>query len=322
MTDFEKNSMQNALQRLLDKNIINKEQKDKLFEMYQKDPRNYSQIHQEIHSLEQDKKLLDSLLQKNITVADQSINKDNLNKDAMQTINLENIEEFKKEDNGKTYIKIHYPFPVDKVSIIEKGPSLQNYTAKEIFEEIQKKYGLDNTTTIFDHFLKEKCKEVSVDNIDEYCKQSEFNKLSLEQKNSIIAIKKVEKYKTKKITAAPTEGLFIISDPALISNDIVVSVNKKMINGNPTYVVEPVKQNTYKNNNKEEISIEENTNTIDNNEEITKQDDDIYKFEGFQKRLTRKKRKPNNEAAFVNMLWFVVLAGVICAILIAVLLTK
>lgn len=343
-TEFELKSLDLALQRLLDDNILkNKEQKEKLFEVYKKDPRKYSLIHEEIRKLRFDRELLEKMLKKDELIAGKNANLIDTNKKAEYALSLENITDFEKD--GKSYIKIHYPYPYDNVRIIENRTD-PHQTGKERFEALsgpQKVIstdGVTNATSIFEQSLVRDCHEINVRDIKEVSTATEYSKLSFEQKEKVYGTiksiiynlpvsdeeKRVLSSKSvdamlealnKKVYISPEENIVVMCEPNAPSKDEVktLNVNEKInVDGSKTknYSLKPLDSTGYK---YEETNDEKG---YENNEFESQKEDDIDKELGVSlkpKSPWQKRRK--KEAAFISILWFVIFLGVIAAIILA-----
>lgn len=341
-SEFELKSLDLALQRLLEDNILkNKEQKEKLFEVYKKDPRKYSLIHEEIRKLRFDKELLEKMLKKDELIAGKSSSTIDTNKKAEYALSLENITDFEKD--GKSYIKIHYPYPYDNVRIIENRTD-PHQTGKERFEALsgtQKVIstdGVTNATSIFEQSLVRDCHEINVRDIKEVSTATEYAKLSFEQKEKVYGTIKSIIYNlpvseetkrtlssksvdamlealNKKVYISPEENIVVICEPNSPSQDEVktLNVNEKInVDGSriKNYSLKPLDETGYK--------YEETYDEMgyENNEFESQKEDDIDKELGVSlkpKAPWQKRRK--KEAAFISILWFVIFLGVIAAII-------
>lgn len=341
-SEFELKSLDLALQRLLEDNVLkNKEQKEKLFEVYKKDPRKYSLIHEEIRKLRFDKELLEKMLKKDELIAGKNSNSIDTNKKAEYALSLENITDFEKD--GKSYIKIHYPYPYDNVRIIENRTD-PHQTGKERFEALsgtQKVIstdGVTNATSIFEQSLVRDCHEINVRDIKEVSTATEYSKLSFEQKEKVYGTiksiiynlpvsdeeKRVLSSKSvdamlealnKKVYISPEDNIVVICEQNEPEKDEVKTLSvTERVNKNGSisknYTLKPVNENGYK--------YEESNDEIEyENIEFEKQnEEDIEKEMGVSlkpKAPWQKRRK--KEAAFISILWFVIFLGVIAAII-------
>lgn len=188
-TDFELKSLDLALQRLLNDAVLkNIQQKNKLFEIYKNDRRPYGIIHEEIRKLKIDKNLLEEMLKKDELIAGEKAKTIDTNKKTEHALSLEHITDFEKD--GKSYIKVHYPYPYDKVRIIENR-SNPHQTGKERFEALSETQkiistnGITNATSIFEQSLVRDCHEVAMKDIKAVSTSLEYAKLSFEQKEKV-----------------------------------------------------------------------------------------------------------------------------------------
>lgn len=347
MTDFEQKSLNLALQRLLNDGVVkNEEQKDKLFEVYNKDPRAYRIIHDEINKLRFDRKLLESVLKKDEKIAGHDANSIDVNKKVEYALSLENITDFEKD--GKSYIKIHYPYPYDNVRIIENRSDPYK-TGKERFESLQGTQkimsvdGITNATSIFEQSLARDCHEVIMRDIKEVSKANEYAKLSFDEKEKVYGTIKAlitslegpDDYKSdllkkpveeillilnRKVYISPEENIVVLIEENNPSKDEVKTLKsekKTNVNGvtSVKYTLKPLNEIGYRYDG--EYYDEELEENISQNEFYQKDDaDDIEKEKGSAltpKAPWQKKRK--KEAAFISILWFVIFAGVIAAII-------
>lgn len=349
MTDFEQKSLNLSLQRLLNDGVIkSEEQKNKLFEVYKKDPRVYRIIHDEINKLRFDRKLLESVLKKNEKIARHDANFIDVNKKVEYALSLENITDFEK--NGKNYIKIHYPYPYDNVRIIENRSDPYK-TGKERFESLQGTQkimsvdGITNATSIFEQSLARDCHEVIMRDIKEVSKASEYTKLSFEEKEKVYGTVKAlitslegpDHYKrellkrpveeillilNRKVYISPEENIVVMCEENNLSKDEVKTLEtekKTTVNGitSVKYTLKPLNEKGYRYDGEEyDEKLEEN---ISQNEIYQKESaDDIEKEKGLAlkpKAPWQKKRR--KEAAFISILWFVIFLGLIAGIITA-----
>lgn len=349
MTNFEQKSLNLALQRLLNDGVIkNEEQKNKLFEVYNKDHRPYRIIHEEINKLRFDRKLLESVLKKDEKIAGRDASSIDVNKKVEYALSLENITDFEKD--GKRYIKIHYPYPYDNVRIIENRSDPYR-TGKERFEALQGTQkimsvdGITNATSIFEQSLVRDCHEVIMRDIKEVSRASQYAKLSFEEKEKVYGTIKAlitslegpDDYKrellkkpveeillilNRKVYISPEENIVVMSEENNPSKDEVKTLKtekKTNVNGTTSvkYTLKPLNEIGYRYDG--EDYGENSEENISQNELYQKEeDDDIEKEKGSAltpKAPWQKKRK--KEAAFISILWFVIFLGLIAGIITA-----
>lgn len=343
-TSFELKSLDLALQRLLNEGVLkNEEQKDKLFEVYKKDSREYRLIHEEVNKLRYDKKLLEQMLKKDELIAGSKADSIDTDKKVEYALSLENITDFQKD--GKNYIKIHYPYPYDNVRIIENRTDPYQ-TGKERFESLSETQklistdGITNATSIFEQSLVRDCHEVSMRDIKEVSGAIEYAKLSHEQKETvygsikaiisslpitdeekrILCSKSVDimlENLNKKVYVSPEENIIVICEQNNPSKDEVktLQTNKKTnSDGSVTknYALRPLNETGYRYGN--ETSKDENANIA-----YDKQDeDDIEKEMGTSmKPIPPWQKRRRNQAAFISILWFVIFLGLVAGIVVA-----
>lgn len=341
-TDFEIRSLDLSLQRLLDDGIIkNENQKRKLFDLYRKDERNYNVIHQEIYSLRFDKELLEKKLKTNELVSGKEAATVDVNKKEEYKLSLENVTDFEKD--GKSYIKIHYPYPYDNIRIIENRTD-PHQTGKERFESLKDTQniisvdGTVNATSIFEQTLVRDCHEVKLKDLKEITTAYEFSKLSIRQKEIVVGTmrslvnslplsegeKKLLLSKPtdiilsmlgKKVWISSEENIVVISTPndplkdEVKKLDIIKKVNSDG-SQTKTYSLKPVDETGYKYN-------AGNYEASDQNESYEKSSaEDLDKEMGSAlkpKEPWKKKRK--KEAAFISILWFAIFSGTVFSII-------
>ena len=352
-SEFELKSLNEALQRLLKAGILkNEEQKQKLYNLYKNDPRKYSLIHKEINDLRFNEKLLQDLLKKDELIAGKNANTIDTTKKVEYALSVENITDFEKD--GKSYIKIHYPYPYDNVRIIENTTD-PHKSGKERFEELQGTQkimstdGQTNATSIFEQTLVRDCNEIEMVNLSECAIPSEFEKLSglssssgrmsereivygtLKSIISSLDVSKEEKERLnsdnidemlkilgQKVYISPKENIVVNCVENSPELDEVKTLEYQIDQGKRKYSLKPLDGKGYKHDS--EVSLEDSSNDEANygNEEYEKEKtDELEKELGPSYSLKRNNKKKKNEAAFISLLWFVIFAGVIAAIVLA-----
>lgn len=316
MKEEDRIQVKSLLKQLQSMNYIKGDELEKLEKYYGVMNRPFEEVKLEILNFIEDRSALDKLLN-SIEAAPEvkeEITQDEKAEDTRLT--LENIEEIKKGDTE--YIKIHYPYPEDKIELVKKGPSLMGTNAIEIFSAFQDQYSINsqdgslNATIIFKKYLKENCEKVYSDDIEEFVKYGEKEKLTEEQLDMINVIRSKEAFKDKKITAAPEEGVFIISTPNSCTDDLAVTVTKKVIDGEVVYVVEKLENRKYKTNSIETVNDDMTKSTSDVNESYSNELDanDMNDLQKGNAMILKKKDKKHSDAAFVNILYFIVVLGI------------
>lgn len=353
MSEFELKSLKTALDRLLKDGIIkNEEQKELLLEVYKNDGRPYSLIHEEINKLRFDDKLLEERLKQKLVVEGVEAKNVDTTKNKEKPLSLEDITDFEKD--GKNYIKVHYPD--DSVRIIENRTN-PFHSGKEQFEEISKKMDLVsedaklNATAIFEESLVKSCIEVDVKDIKEVTTESEFKKLTDEQKKNVVGTLKAiiglldisdeEKKRltsqsveimlsvlNKKVYIAPEENIVVIctlNDPVKDEVKTLQTDKKVGIDGRTSHVYKltALNEKGYNYENKEVIDengeyAEEKTNE----ETVKSEEGDLDKEMGASyKPKAPWERRKKNESAFMNLSWAIVLLGIFTVVAVAAILS-
>lgn len=339
-SEFELKSIKLLTERLLEDGYIkNVEQRDKLYEVYSNDNREFYVIHEEIKKLRFDKELLEKKLKMNEQVLNKESNTVDLKKQTEVPLSLENITDFEK--NGKMFIKIHYPKPLDSVRIIENNTDPYK-SGKEIFEslrETQKIISLDgekNTTSLFEQVLLRDCAEVKLRDIKEVSVPTEYSKLSYEEKQVVYGTLKCiisslnvsDDVKTnlneesidtmlrlidKKIYISPEYNIIVTCTPNEPSKDSVKELKYILESGVKKFYLSSISENAY------DYSKEEYTESVqEQNTEYEKtQEEDMIQEKGTQYKPVPpwKKRRNNNQAAFISIFWITLFAGVLVGII-------
>lgn len=352
MSEFELKSLNTALDRLLNDGIINNEQQDILLDVYKNDGRAYPLIHEEINKLRFDDKLLEERLKQKLVVEGVEAKNVDTTKDKEKPLSLEDITDFEKD--GKNYIKVHYPD--DSVRIIENRTD-PFHSGKEQFEEINKKMDLvsedakRNATAIFEESLVKSCIEVDVKDIKEVTTESEFKKLTDEQKKNVVGTLKAiigsldisdeEKRRltsesvevmlralNKKVYIAPEENIVVICTPNDPVKDEVktLQTDKKVdIDGQTTksYKLTSLNETGYNYENKEVTNESGDYASEQSNEETVKSEEgELDKEMGASyKPKAPWERRKKNESAFMNLSWAIVLLGIFTVIAVAAILS-
>ena len=201
------------LEKLISNGYITKSDAEILKLFYYEDKRNIEDINDEIAKFPINK----SFLKEKLKVAKIDKEKKKV-ENTTPSLSLENIVDFEKD--GKSFIKIHYPFPDDRVRVIENRTDPFK-TAKEIFEELNKSIGTDEegikrAVSIFEDIMLKKCNETKLVNYEEQKKYTEYDKLSNKEKESFDGLTEVldnnkQKFEGKVVRVCLEEKLVIIS---------------------------------------------------------------------------------------------------------------
>lgn len=202
-----------SLEKLISSGYITNSDAEMLKLFYYEDKRSIEAINDEIAKFAIDKNLLK-----------EKINEAKIDKEKKKventtpSLSLENIVDFEKD--GKSFIKIHYPFPDDRVRVIENRTDPFK-TAKEIFEELNESIGTDEegikrAVSIFEDIMLKKCNETKLVNYEEQKKYTEYDKLSNKEKESFDGLTEVldnnkQKFEGKVVRVCLEEKLVIIS---------------------------------------------------------------------------------------------------------------
>lgn len=345
-TEFESNKIEEELKNLLKDGVIKDEGKlNKLKDIYIQDKRSLSEIEKEIKELRFNKNLLDEKLKQEIKIEDININNLQETKENECKISLENVTDFEKD--GKNYIKIHYPYPYDKVRIIENRG---NQTGKERFESLKEKIAqtsLDaekNTTLIFEQSLLKDCNEINLKDIRELSIKYEFDKLTDDEKQIVygtlksiimsLPVSDLEKRNLtsksvdtilnnleKKVYISPIDNIIVISQINNPSKDEIksLSIQKKTTMAGDLildYQLQPLNESGYKYENQNIDTLKDEQLIESNTEYKNQSSDDIDKELGSSiKPKAPWQKKKKNSAAFISVLWFAMFLGMILSIL-------
>lgn len=202
-----------SLEKLISNGYITKSDAEILKLFYYEDKRNIEDINDEIAKFPINK----SFLKEKLKVAKIDKEKKKV-ENTTPSLSLENIVDFEKD--GKSFIKIHYPFPDDRVRVIENRTDPFK-TAKEIFEELNESIGTDEegikrAVSIFEDIMLKKCNETKLVNYEEQKKYTEYDKLSNKEKESFDGLTEVldnnkQKFEGKVVRVCLEEKLVIIS---------------------------------------------------------------------------------------------------------------
>ena len=297
--DFKSAALNKALLNLKRKLVLSKDDEKELIDLYMKDQRDIKVLFDEISNLDRDtlnKKLNKIMIEK-------TSKKEN-------KISLEYIDEFRNKENTKDLIKIHYPYPSDKIKIIENH---SGKSAKEIFEESKDEDGLVtvdgfvNTTDVSKRYVEPDRVEVKMRNVTELATKGEFNKLSTKEKERVLGLvaciikqlaKNEEHEKARKkvpveqlimmlnknVFIAPDENIVVLCIPDDPTKDEIKAVTK---NSNNEYELEDLKLGGKEMVMNTEASTSDNRNN-DMEKELSNEKQEKGNVVPFVKRLNRK----------------------------------
>lgn len=202
-----------SLEKLVNSGYITKSDAEILKLFYYEDKRSIEIINDEIAKFPINKSFLKEKLNEAKIDKEKKETENNI-----PSLSLENIVDFEKD--GKSFIKIHYPSPDDRVRIIENRTDPFK-TAKEIFEELNQsignsKDGIKRVVFIFEDIMLKKCHETKLVNYEEQKKYTEYDKLSSKEKESFDGLTEVldnnkQKFEGKVVRVCLEEKLVIIS---------------------------------------------------------------------------------------------------------------
>lgn len=283
-----------SLEKLISSGYITNSDAEMLKLFYYEDKRSIEAINDEIAKFAIDKNLLK-----------EKINEAKLDKEKKEaenttpSLSLENIVDFEKD--GKSFIKIHYPFPDDRVRVIENRTD-PFMTAKEIFEELNESIGSDEegikrAVSIFEDIMLKKCNETKLVNYEEQKKYTEYDKLSNKEKESFDGLTEVlsnnkKRFEGKVVRVCLEEKLVIISTKNEPTKDEIKKI--KFNKEKERYELVPVDSKGYKYDNQD--NMDQNTNSLENDaseddlniEEKTQKEGD---FKNIDKGIAYKKRR-------------------------------
>lgn len=346
MTAFQKNSLQRQLDSLKNSGVINNEQAIKLMEIYEKDTRDFTKIFNEVKSFLFNQDLLKEVLEKNTMVNGTKVSDMNLNDKKKAPLSLENITDFRKD--GKDYVKIHYPYPEDTIKIVENGAGI---SSEELFNYVKEKSnlvsvdGMNNSAALFEQELLNKNKELQVHNLIDITVSTEYEKLTSDQKRVVVGtikaiiaslpipeeakenlynknctdlVKELSNTLGKHIYIAPEENIIVISTPNTHLEDELKTMNRSLEGDVLKYELKPLDSKSYQFNSEHSQQVEEGFDETllpgENNSYEVSNEADVEKEMGSAITLKRKKKKPNENAAFINELWLVIAAGILMSL--------
>ena len=251
-----------SLEKLISSGYITNSDAEMLKLFYYEDKRSIEAINDEIAKFAIDKNLLKE------KIKDAKLDKEK--KEAENTtpsLSLENIVDFEKD--GKSFIKIHYPFPDDRVRVIENRTDPFK-TAKEIFEELNESIGNDEdgikrAVSIFEDIMLKKCNETKLVNYEEQKKYTEYDKLSNEEKRGFNGLTEVlsnnkKRFEDKIVRVCLEEKLVIISTENEPTKDEIKKIEFNKEKGR--YELVPVDSKGYKYDNQD--NMDQDTKTLEN----------------------------------------------------------
>lgn len=251
-----------SLEKLISNGYITKSDAEILKLFYYEDKRNIEDINDEIAKFPINKSFLKEKL-KGAKIDKEKKKVEN----TTPSLSLENIVDFEKD--GKSFIKIHYPFPDDRVRVIENRTDPFK-TAKEIFEELNESIGTDEegikrAVSIFEDIMLKKCNETKLVNYEEQKKYTEYDKLSNKEKESFDGLTEVldnnkQKFEGKVVRVCLEEKIVIISAKNEPAKDEIKKIEFNKEKGR--YELVPVDSKGYKYDNQD--NMDQDTNSLEN----------------------------------------------------------
>lgn len=251
-----------SLEKLISNGYITKSDAETLKLFYYEDKRNIEDINDEIAKFPINKSFLKEKL-KGAKIDKEKKKVEN----TTPSLSLENIVDFEKD--GKSFIKIHYPFPDDRVRVIENRTDPFK-TAKEIFEELNESIGTDEegikrAVSIFEDIMLKKCNETKLVNYEEQKKYTEYDKLSSKEKENFDGLTEVldnnkQKFEGKVVRVCLEEKIVIISTKNEPTKDEIKKI--KFNKEKERYELVPVDSKGYKYDNQD--NMDQDTNSLEN----------------------------------------------------------
>lgn len=251
-----------SLEKLISNGYITKSDAEILKLFYYEDKRNIEDINDEIAKFPINKSFLKEKL-KGAKIDKEKKKVEN----TTPSLSLENIVDFEKD--GKSFIKIHYPFPDDRVRVIENRTDPFK-TAKEIFEELNESIGTDEegikrAVSIFEDIMLKKCNETKLVNYEEQKKYTEYDKLSNKEKENFDGLTEVldnnkQKFEGKVVRVCLEEKIVIISTKNEPTKDEIKKI--KFNKEKERYELVPVDSKGYKYDNQD--NMDQDTNSLEN----------------------------------------------------------
>lgn len=251
-----------SLEKLISNGYITKSDAEILKLFYYEDKKNIEDINDEIAKFPINKSFLKEKL-KGAKIDKEKKKVEN----TTPSLSLENIVDFEKD--GKSFIKIHYPFPDDRVRVIENRTDPFK-TAKEIFEELNESIGTDEegikrAVSIFEDIMLKKCNETKLVNYEEQKKYTEYDKLSNKEKESFDGLTEVldnnkQKFEGKVVRVCLEEKIVIISTKNEPTKDEIKKI--KFNKEKERYELVPVDSKGYKYDNQD--NMDQDTNSLEN----------------------------------------------------------
>ena len=290
-----------SLEKLVNSGYITKSDAEMLKLFYYEDKRSIEIINDEIAKFPINKSFLKEKLNEAKIDKEKKEEENNI-----PSLSLENIVDFEKD--GKSFIKIHYPFPDDRVKVIENRTDPFK-TAKEIFEELNESIGnskdsIKRVVFIFEDIMLKKCHETKLVNYEEQKKYTEYDKLSSKEKESFDGLTEVldnnkQKFEGKVVRVCLEEKLVIISTKNEPTKDEIKKIEFNKEEGK--YELVPVDSKGYKYDNQD--NMDQDTKTLENDtsenldEEKELNEEEELQKEGELKNIDKgiaykKRRKP------------------------------
>lgn len=251
-----------SLEKLISSGYITNSDAEMLKLFYYEDKRSIEDINDEIAKFPINKSFLKEKL-KGAKIDKEKKKVEN----TTPSLSLENIVDFEKD--GKSFIKIHYPFPDDRVRVIENRTDPFK-TAKEIFEELNESIGTDEegikrAVSIFEDIMLKKCNETKLVNYEEQKKYTEYDKLSNKEKESFDGLTEVldnnkQKFEGKVVRVCLEEKIVIISTKNEPTKDEIKKI--KFNKEKERYELVPVDSKGYKYDNQD--NMDQDTNSLEN----------------------------------------------------------
>ena len=306
----------------------------------------FEKIFNEVKSFLFNQELLKEVLEKNTMVNGTKVSDMNLEEKETPPLSLENITDFRKD--GKDYVKIHYPYPDDTIKIVENNSGV---TSEELFNYVKDKselisvHGMDNSAALFEQELISRNKELQVSNLIDLTIPTEFSKLSSEEKKVVVGtikaiiaslpipdadkeklynenctelVKKLSDMLGKNFYVSPEDNIIVVSTPNTHLEDELKTMNSSLEGNVLKYQLKPLDSKSYHFNSEYSQNVSngyDETQLSAENESYEVADEaDVEKEMGSSITLKRKKKKPNENAAFINELWLVIAAGVLMSL--------
>lgn len=266
--EFKKQVINYALENLKNVKGIQDDKLNELRKIYENSINDAETLFNEINDLTPEK--IEQMLN----------NKTNdVKEDEKVKINLDNIDEFQNQMGTKNLIKIHYPYPLDEVRIIENH---SNQSAKELFEAAKDEDGLVsvngfvNAMDVSKDFVEKDKIDIKLYNVTDLAKRGEFAKLKEEERQCVIGLVTViihqlaeNEEDKKRLSAMPVEDVLL-----RLSKNVFIAPGENIIvlcvpNDPSKDEISAVKKNAAGNYELENLKI---NSTIKESEGINKQE--------------------------------------------------